>query len=336
MGWKKVEDRWIGVHLGKTFQNPQYVGDIPSTTSWKRTTLAKIAGSWQLLEMCEGLHRVLNQEEVIEGAAENVMVVTILTEEDMSDEDLGFEVETGLHMEEQLMVIRDHEVAAENIDLPAEEPPDERVEVADEGVVQEAQLALGPGMPDHIMVNGIQLTSVSPLRQLRAACNFFGVSQSGSRLKCYQRLVSHMKEMELKAAAEAVATAQLQVARQPKDQLGIKVPSQEEQDKHCLTHVPYQPWCEACLKHRGRPDRRLRTGASRLSGVPIISLDLCYTKAGEIDRNPQPRDRGQLEEEAVIDLYGEDEAKEAEELRIRELKPALWLIMPDRCLVQSR
>ena len=68
--------------MGKTFQNPQYVGDIPSTTSWKRT--AKIAGSWQLLEMCEDLHRVLNQEEVIEGAAENVMVVTILTEEDMS------------------------------------------------------------------------------------------------------------------------------------------------------------------------------------------------------------------------------------------------------------
>ena len=35
-------------------------------------------------------------------------------------------------------------------------------------------------------------------------------------LKCYQRLVSHMKEMELKAAPEAVAAAQLQVARQPR------------------------------------------------------------------------------------------------------------------------
>ena len=77
------------------------------------------------------------------------------------------------------------------------------------------------------MVNGIQLTAVGPLRQLRAACNFFGVSQSGSRLKCYQRLVSHMKEMELKAA-EAVAAAQLQVARQPREQPGIPAASQEE------------------------------------------------------------------------------------------------------------
>ena len=177
-GWKKVEDRWIGVHLGKTFQNPQYVGDIPSTVSWKRATLAKIAGSWQLLEMREDLHRVLNQEEVIEGAVENVMVVTILTEENMSVEDLGFEVETGLHLDEQPIAIRDHEVAGmENVDLPVEEPQGERVEVAEEGVAQEAQLAPGPGMPDHIMVNGIQLTSVSPLRQLRAACNFFGVSR---------------------------------------------------------------------------------------------------------------------------------------------------------------
>ena len=178
---------------------------------------------------------------------------------------------TGLDLEEQPIRVRDHEVAMEEaVELPVDEPQEERVEIEEEAVVQEAQLALGPGMPDHILVNGIQLTSVSPLRQLRAACNFFGVSQSGSRLKCYQRLVSHMKEMELKAAAEAVAAAQLQVARQPREQLGIKVPSQEEQDRHCLTHVPYQPWCASCLKHRGRPDRHLRTGASRLSGIPII------------------------------------------------------------------
>ena len=60
----------------------------------------------------------------------------------------------------------------------------------------------------------------------------------------------------------------------------------------------------------------MRTGASRLSGIPIISLDLCYTKAGEVDRNPQPLDRGQEDGEMVIDLYEEEEAKEAEELRI--------------------
>ena len=57
----------------------------------------------------------------------------------------------------------------------------------------------------------------------------------------------------------------------------------------------------------------MRTGASRLSGVPIMLHQ----------GHPQPLDRGQQEEEMVIDLYEEDEAKEVEELRIRELKPAL-------------
>ena len=86
--------------------------------------------------------------------------------------------------------------------------------MAEEGVVQEAQLAPGPGVPDHIMVNGIQLTSGSPLRQLRAACNFFGVSQSGSRLECYQRLVSHMKEMELSRTAPSGSTTQGAIGNQ--------------------------------------------------------------------------------------------------------------------------
>ena len=328
-GWKDLGDRWIGIHLAKTFQNPQYVGSIPSAVSWKRTTLAKVAGAWQLLEMCEDLHRIFNQEEEIEGARENVMVITILTKEAMSVEEMGFEVDTGLHIDEQPMMVRDHEVPLEEVEIPEQEQPAERVEEAGGEVEQEARLAVGPGIPDHIMVNGIELTSVSPLRQLRAACNFFGVSQSGSRLRCYQRLVSHMKEMELKAAAEAVAAAQMQVARQPREQPVIPVPSQQEQEKHCLTHAPYQPWCPACLKHRGRPDRHMRTGASRLSGIPIISLDLCYTKAGEVDRDPKPLDRGQEDEEMVIDVYEEEESKEAEELRIRELKPALWMIMVD-------
>ena len=65
---------------------------------------------------------------MIEGAGENVMVITILADETMSVEDLGFEVETGIHLDEQPMAIRDHEVAAEeNVELPAEEPPDDEL-----------------------------------------------------------------------------------------------------------------------------------------------------------------------------------------------------------------
>ena len=112
--------------------------------------------------------------------------------------------------------------------------------------------------------------------------------------QCYQRIVSHLNERELKAASEAVAAAELQMARQLRMQNIIPVPPQHVQDLHSLTHVPYQPWCEVCLKHRGRPDRHVRTGASRTGGIPIISLGFACTKAAR-DRGRDPDDEEQIE-----------------------------------------
>ena len=76
--------------------------------------------------------------------------------------------------------------------------------------------------------------------------------------------------------------------------------------------VPYQPWCEVCLKYRGKPDRRLRTGASHSGGIPIISLDFAYTKAGEVDRAPMARDPGHDpgNGEMFTDLYEQEEHAE--------------------------
>lgn len=94
-----------------------------------------------------------------------------------------------------------------------------------EGEEQEARLVAGGAMPGSLLVNGIELTPETRLKELRAACSFYGISTSGSKLKCYQRLVSHIKELELKAAASAVAAAQMEVARRPRPQPLVKVPS---------------------------------------------------------------------------------------------------------------
>ena len=56
VGWKQNEDKWIGVHLAKKLQTPQFVGEIPSTTDWRRTMLVRVGGQWHLYEMCENLH----------------------------------------------------------------------------------------------------------------------------------------------------------------------------------------------------------------------------------------------------------------------------------------
>ena len=106
-------------------------------------------------------------------------------------------------------------------------------------------------------------------------------------------------EQEGRLVLEAVAAAELQMARQPKMQNIIPVPSKQTQELHALTHVPYQPWCEVCLKYRGGPDRHLSTGA-------------CHV----------PEDG-----EEVIDLYDQEEREDGREPRIKELKSAMWLIM---------
>ena len=191
--------------------------------------MARVDGKWQLLEMRESLHGLQDKEEPLENAAENTLILTILTKEATATEDMG---ELGAPREAEEVPRREHELPIEEPlprrDEPEVEYPGPRVEE----VIQEGRLELGAGLPDHILVNEVELTAVSSLRELRAACRFFGVSQSGSRLKCYQRLVSYLKEREIKAAAEAVAAAEMQVARRPRTQPLIPAPSQEVQDLH--------------------------------------------------------------------------------------------------------
>ena len=107
------------------------------------------------------------------------------------------------------------------IELPVEVGKQEELHdepVREDGAEQEGRLVAGGAMPGSLMVNGIELTPESKLRELRAACGFYGISTSGSKLKCYQRLVSYIKELELKAASAAVAAAEMEVARRPRPQ----------------------------------------------------------------------------------------------------------------------
>ena len=185
------------------------------------------------MEMCEALHAMADQEEAIEGTAEKQLVLTILTKEGMSTEEMGFEVEEALPSAQ--LEVKEYELPFDEPNAQQDQADGHVPQPAD--MEQEGRLVVGKVLPEKIVVNEVELCATSPLRQLRAACNFFGVSQSGSRSKCFERLVSHMRERELKAAAEAVAAAQMEESRQPRAPPLIMVPSQEEQDKHNLTHT---------------------------------------------------------------------------------------------------
>ena len=79
-------------------------------------------------------------------------------------------------------------VERRDVELPVEAGrADEEVHdepLREEGEEQEARLVVGGAMPGSLLVNGVELTPESRLRELRAACSFYGISASGSKIKC--------------------------------------------------------------------------------------------------------------------------------------------------------
>ena len=88
-----------------------------------------------------------------------------------------------------------------------------------------------------------------------------------------------MKTLELQAAYEAVQAYKKSETRHPHFQVPAEKPSDYEVQKHCLTHLPYAPWCSHCLAHRGRPDRHERNDAAKEGSIPVISFGFCTTKS---------------------------------------------------------
>ena len=156
---------------------------------------------------------------------------------------------------------------------------------------------IGEVIPAQIEVNGQVLTAGSTLSTLRAACTFYKVSRSGSKMKCYHRLCQHQKELELLMAQSAIAQAEGVAERHPNAQRLVKPPEAHEQELHALTHTPYAPWCSSCLKHRARPDQHKRTGEAHDTPIPVISMDFAITKKKEgLDPHPEGEvdDKGAL------------------------------------------
>ena len=114
---------------------------------------------------------------------------------------------------------------------------------------------------------------------MREACAFYNISQSVSKKICFKRLWEYQKRLELQVVLSAAREAEAEQQRQPVPQKLAEPPNEKEQMKHMLTHLPYADWCSHCIAHRARPDRHLRDGAVKSSGIPTVSFDFAYTKA---------------------------------------------------------
>ena len=57
-------------------------------------------------------------------------------------------------------------------------------------------------------------------------------------------------------------------------------PTSDERRHHGLTHLPYQPWCNVCVRARGRENRHVSRSQNQ-PGTPVIQCDYCFLKTEE-------------------------------------------------------
>ena len=61
----------------------------------------------------------------------------------------------------------------------------------------------------------------------------------------------------------------------PKVKVSSEMPSKEDIDSHMVTHIPYRPWCDHCVRGRAVNDHHQK-GISMESSVSVISADYAY------------------------------------------------------------
>eukprot|EP00435_Cladocopium_sp_Y103_P008378 s145_g2.t1 len=148
--------------------------------------------------------------------------------------------------------VRDGE---DDVDIPVGDFPVGGAEIP------EGQIVVQPTPEDESHVNGAVLRADSWLAALRAGCSFYGISSSGSKQKCFQRLLDHTKKLELEMVMSAAKEVQQQ-GRHPSAPVSAEAPSEWEQSQHRLTHIPFKPW----LVLRTRQSMGLKTRDT--SGIP--------------------------------------------------------------------
>ena len=57
-------------------------------------------------------------------------------------------------------------------------------------------------------------------------------------------------------------------------------PTSDERRHHGLTYSPHQPWCNVCVRARGRPKRH-ESRSQNQPGTPVIQCDYCFLKTEE-------------------------------------------------------
>ena len=278
IGWNLDETGCgVGRHYAECFQDPTLA--FPQMSGPKyRTTLVKDQDSWLVMELCEHVGSIIDLSSSFHQLYGPRDVITVVTDVEKDPEIMGFcfaDDEVAVHSSGTAGSAGDF---AEGVMAPEDELEGVDIPEAVSDLPAGAYV-IEPFDEDKVLVNGVELTIESKLADLRNACGFFKLSQSGSKERCYKRIVNFLKQHHLELIDAVAHRLDTDLQRHPNAPPLAEAPNDKEVQKHNLTHLPYKPWCPACVSYRARADKQIRDNQTTASSVPCISFDFAYTKS---------------------------------------------------------
>ena len=303
-GWQRIGHRCYALlSFGTSFVDTTLVP--LSELLWYRTTLVRRAGEWALLEFAEDVASLANRTLPFEHQDVEQTITIAHDDKTLSPRQMGFSTPDAA---------REHatEDSAASTDSPApvaeasgdamqddghgagELPPDPRqsddqaAPVAPEG--GEAPPAERDAI-ETVTVSGVVIDRNSSLRVMRAALVSLGLGKNGSKSQCWERLVRHIREAELLREHQVDHTLRAETSRPPLAPPVAQVPTAEDRAQHSLTHEPYAPWCDVCVRFRGRQDKHPTEFSHSEGSRSVLSFDFGYCSRESGDDGQEARDR---------------------------------------------
>ena len=252
---------------------------------WRRTTLVKINGVWELVEYGADISDigVDNLTKTFEFNGIFGGIITLGHNGAFNHQSLGFRVVVPSRGPELLrgdaMPVESGEVSVE-MDAAQAAPP------ASESVAEPAPADRErPIDPNEVYVDGVLINHDSSLAAMRAACRFLGLAATGNRAQCFKRICKHLKERDLIDADAVRHRLQSDAERRPNMQSVPASPTDAERLEHNLTHWPFKPWCPLCVAFKSRQDRHPQIRDHTTSANSVVSFDFGFcSRRGDEDK----------------------------------------------------
>ena len=240
-----------------------------------RSTLIRKTDSdrWELVELSVAYHELDDCGALIPECSPGLDydVLTIMA---VSPHELSY---IGSLADEQPIVGVADIPEVEGVGDPGAAGPSEEI-----GEVAAPQLE-GVVTPDEIVINDIVLKPTSPVKDLRAASKFLGISQAGSKTRMFERICSchilALRRRSLELAEQRYAEEEVI----PQEAYSsTRQPSERERRLHEITHLPFRKWCPFCVSGKSRADYKHPVGAEEVQQRehPVVQLDVMFGPSG--------------------------------------------------------